>query len=63
MISLDGGTPVSPSSGTVTFSNVGTLNYNASNKSATHTLTFSAPLGASEIAGSINLNVVFEQVI
>ena len=53
-----------PSSGTITINQAGTINYNDSVKTKTHTLTFRATSGASTVSNqSINIDVQFKQVI
>ena len=53
-----------PSSGTITINQAGTINYNDSVKTKTHTLTFRATSGASAVSNqSINIDVQFKQVI
>lgn len=50
---------------TITFSNVGYINANASSndRTITHTLTFNVPIGSSSInASEINIDVIFNQV-
>ena len=61
-VALDNNTFLSPTSGTVTFSNVGTFDANAVNTSHNHTLKIKALLEANVQTGSnINVNVEFTQ--
>ncbi len=53
-----------PVSNKVTFSNVGTIAYNANSKSVTHTLTFRAISGATVVNNqSVDVDVIFQQVL
>ena len=62
-VKLDTGSYVTESNNSITFSNVGELQYSGTTQ-RTHTLTFSTPLSSSEITNqSININVIFAQKI
>jgi len=53
-----------PTNNKVTFSNVGTILYNASPKTVTHTLTFKAVNGATLVNNqTVDVDVIFEQVL
>lgn len=58
------GTYLTPTSGTITINNAGTIDYNDSVKTKTHTLTFRATSGATTVSDqSINIDVQFKQDI
>ena len=55
---------MTPTSGTITINNAGTIDYNDSVKTKTHTLTFRATSGATTVSDqSINIDVQFKQDI
>ena len=62
-VDLDNGGNYRPqSNGTITIDPAGTINYNDSVKTKTHTLTFRATSGATPVANqSINIDVRFKQ--
>ncbi len=63
-VSLDNGAFQTQSSNTITFSNVGTILYSDSQKTRTHTLTFSAVSGATPVNNQpVNISVVVEQIL
>ena len=62
LVKLDNGSNTSPTSGVVTFSNVGVINANATTREVTHTLTFSAPLSANVISKTFDIDVIFTQL-
>ena len=63
-VKLDNGNYQIPTNNTITFTNVGYINANAQNRTATHTLTFNVPLNANTIeASEINIDVIFNQAI
>ena len=58
------GTYLTPTSGTITINNAGSINYNDSVKIKTHTLTFRATSGATIVSDqTINIDVQFKQDI
>ena len=62
-VKLDTGTYQTPSSGIVTFSNVGVINADATNREVSHTLTFTAPIGSATVSSkSIDIDVIFVQL-
>lgn len=62
-VKLDTGTYQTPSSNKVTFSQVGTINANASTKEKNHTLTFTAPISSATVNNkSMDIDVVFVQL-
>ena len=61
-VSLNGEDFYPPSSGTITFSNAGTILYSSQNKTNTHTLTFRGNNGATAVNNqTITVNVIAEQ--
>ncbi len=53
-----------PTNNKVTFSNVGTILYNAQQRSVTHTLSFRAVNGATLVNNqSVHVDVIFQQVV
>lgn len=62
-VKLDNGSYKEPSSGTISFNNVGVINANATSNQASHTLTFSATLGSQTISSKkIDMDVKFIQL-
>jgi hypothetical protein len=63
-VSLDNGTFQTPSSGTVTFTDAGTLLYSTQSHQHSHTLTFRAVTGTQQLLGSqVNINVLTRQTL
>lgn len=61
-VSLNGIDFYSPSNGTVTFSNAGTILYSSANKTNTHTITFRGGNGAIAVNNqSVTVDVIAEQ--
>lgn len=64
-VKLDNGTYENPINNTITFSDIGYINANASSndRTITHILTFNVPIGSSSInASEINIDVIFNQI-
>ena len=62
-VKLNGGSFQTPSNGTYTFSNAGTINYTGSQEEVTRTITFKANNGASAVnAQQVTISVDFKQV-
>lgn len=63
-ISLDGGTYATPSNGTITFTNAGTILYSSNNKENTHTLTFRSNTGTLPVTNrELTVDVIVEQIL
>ena len=63
-VSLNGVDFPQVSNGSVTFSNAGTILYNAANKTNTHTLTFRGVNGATFVNNqTVTVNVIAEQIV
>lgn len=63
-VSLDGGSYQTEVNNSITFTNVGRINYNAATKTRNHTLTFSAEPNAEIVSNQeIDIDVVFIQVV
>lgn len=63
-ISLDGGTYATPSNGTITFANAGTILYSSNNKENTHTLTFRSNTGTTPVTNrELTVDVIVEQIL
>ena len=63
-ISLDGGNYETPSSGTITFTNAGTIFYSSNNKENTHTLTFKSNTGTTPVSNrELTVDVIIEQIL
>ena len=61
-VQLDGGTTKSPTSGIVSFENVGTFNANSSGQTRNHTLTFISSLNTVAVTNcNIDIDVIFVQ--
>ena len=63
-ISLDGGNYATPTDGTITFTNAGTILYSSNNKEKTHTLTFRTGTGTSTVSNrELTVDVIIEQFL
>lgn len=61
-VSVDGGTAMSPTAGEIIFTNVGSFDANDTTSTKSHSLTFSAPLGSSNVSNNqIDIDVIFTQ--
>lgn len=61
-VSIDGGAAISPTSGKVTFSNVGVFNIESGIIEREHVITFNAPLSANVVSNNqVGVNIKFEQ--
>lgn len=63
-VSLDGVNYQTPTNGTVTFTNAGTILYSSANKENTHTIYFRATSGAELVSNRrLTVDVIMEQIL